>query len=62
MPKLDPSKSPCIGVCHIDGRTGFCFGCYRSLPEVAQWHKKTDAERLAILKELPQRAELVDEN
>jgi predicted Fe-S protein YdhL (DUF1289 family) len=50
--KTDSAPSPCIAVCHIDGRSGFCLGCYRTLPEIAQWHKKTEAERWAVLAEL----------
>ena len=52
------SSSPCIGVCHIDGKTGFCLGCYRTLPEIAQWHKKTDRERYSIVNEAKIRKEL----
>ncbi|MDA0656227.1 MAG: DUF1289 domain-containing protein [Proteobacteria bacterium] len=53
--KSESAPSPCIAVCHIDGRTGFCLGCYRTLPEIAQWHKKTEAERWAVLAELDSR-------
>ena len=53
------SSTPCIGVCHIDGKTGFCLGCYRTLPEIAQWHKKTDRERDAIVIEAEKRKQEV---
>lgn len=50
-----PAPSPCIGVCHIDGRSKFCLGCYRTLPEIAQWHKKTEDERWAVIDEAKER-------
>ena len=50
-----PIKTPCIKVCVVDGETGLCMGCYRQLNEVAAWAKFTDAEREAILAELPSR-------
>lgn len=56
-----PAPSPCIGVCHIDGSSGFCLGCFRTLPEIAQWHKKSDDERWAIIDEAEEREELAEE-
>ncbi|MFN3522122.1 MAG: DUF1289 domain-containing protein [Phenylobacterium sp.] len=50
-----PIKTPCIKVCVVDGESGLCMGCYRALPEVAGWSRLTDAEREAILAELPSR-------
>jgi predicted Fe-S protein YdhL (DUF1289 family) len=50
-----PIKTPCIKVCVVDGESGLCMGCYRQLHEVAQWARLTDAEREAILAELPSR-------
>jgi len=47
--------TPCIKVCVVDGESGLCLGCYRSLPEVAGWQKLSDAERAAIMSELPGR-------
>jgi predicted Fe-S protein YdhL (DUF1289 family) len=48
-------KTPCIKVCVIDGETSLCMGCYRQLNEVAGWARFTDAEREAILSDLPTR-------
>jgi predicted Fe-S protein YdhL (DUF1289 family) len=39
----------------IDPRTSLCFGCGRSLPEIARWHRIDNAERLAIMAQLPAR-------
>lgn len=50
-----PIKTPCIKVCVVDGESGLCMGCYRRLNEVAGWARLTDAEREAIMAELPGR-------
>ncbi|KJC51250.1 Fe-S oxidoreductase [Bradyrhizobium sp. LTSP885] len=49
------SESPCIAVCMMDPRTKLCFGCGRTLPEIARWHKMDSAERLAVMTTLPAR-------
>jgi predicted Fe-S protein YdhL (DUF1289 family) len=54
-----PIKTPCIKVCVVDGESGLCLGCFRRLSEVAGWTRFTDAEREAILAELPNRRSLV---
>ncbi|MBW8815343.1 MAG: DUF1289 domain-containing protein [Caulobacterales bacterium] len=54
-----PIKTPCIKVCVVDGESGLCLGCFRKLSEVAAWARLTDAERDAILAELPDRRSLV---
>jgi len=48
-------ETPCIAVCIIDPRTKLCFGCGRTLPEIARWHRMESAERLALMAELPAR-------
>ena len=50
-----PIATPCIKVCVVDGESGLCLGCYRSLLEVAAWQKLTEADRSAIMAELPSR-------
>jgi len=50
-----PIKTPCVKVCVVDGESGLCMGCYRALPEVAGWTRLSDAEREAIIAELPSR-------
>jgi predicted Fe-S protein YdhL (DUF1289 family) len=51
--------SPCVGVCTLDGATGWCLGCGRSGDEVARWIAMSDAERLACWADLPSRLERV---
>jgi predicted Fe-S protein YdhL (DUF1289 family) len=39
----------------MDPRTNLCFGCGRTLPEIARWHRMKTAERLAVMATLPAR-------
>lgn len=48
-------ETPCIAVCFIDPKTKLCFGCGRSLPEIARWHKMDNAERLGVMATLHRR-------
>jgi predicted Fe-S protein YdhL (DUF1289 family) len=47
--------TPCIAVCMIDPRTKLCFGCGRTLPEIARWHVMERAERLVLMAQLAAR-------
>ena len=47
--------TPCIAVCIMDPKSGLCFGCGRTLPEIARWHRIDSIERLAIMATLPGR-------
>ena len=48
-------KSPCVLICSIDQRTGYCFGCGRTRDEIARWIQMSDAERDAIMAGLKER-------
>lgn len=48
-------KSPCIKVCAVDGETGLCLGCGRSLKEIGGWMQFDDAGRQAVIDALPER-------
>ncbi len=48
-------ETPCIAVCMMDPRTNLCFGCGRTLAEIARWHRMDNAERLTVMAELPER-------
>ena len=50
-----PIVTPCVKVCAVDGLTGVCLGCRRTLPEIAGWSRLSDEERAAIMTALPQR-------
>ena len=50
-----PIATPCVKVCAVDGATGYCLGCRRTLPEIAGWARLSDDERAAIMAALPGR-------
>ena len=39
----------------MDPRTNLCFGCGRTLPEIARWHRMESAERREVMAQLPAR-------
>jgi predicted Fe-S protein YdhL (DUF1289 family) len=39
----------------MDPRTSLCFGCGRTLPEIARWHRMESAERQAVMAQLATR-------
>ena len=51
-------SSPCIGVCELDAVSGFCRGCGRRGEEIAAWGIFSEAQRQAILAQLPTRLPL----
>jgi predicted Fe-S protein YdhL (DUF1289 family) len=55
-----PIATPCVKVCIVDGPSGVCLGCYRTLPEIAAWSRYTDARRAEIMAELPGRIGRID--
>ena len=50
-----PVASPCIDVCAIDPRTGWCAGCLRTLDEIAAWGSLDNAARRSVWKRLHER-------
>ena len=52
-------KTPCVQVCAVDGESGLCLGCFRTLPEIAGWSRLSDAERQAIMDEVPGRRDRI---
>lgn len=48
--------TPCVQVCIVDGPSGLCLGCYRTLAEIAGWRALGDDQRAAVMAELPARA------
>ncbi len=43
----------------VDGTSGLCLGCYRTLPEIAGWGRLEMEERTAIMSALPSRRERI---
>ena len=48
-------ESPCVDICVMDGATGWCLGCGRTIDEIAGWGERDAAARAAIMAELPAR-------
>lgn len=55
MPAVEPIKTPCVKVCAVDGRSGHCLGCGRTLGEIAQWARLSPEQRDAVMDALPAR-------
>ncbi|TPP11370.1 DUF1289 domain-containing protein [Rhizobium glycinendophyticum] len=53
-------ESPCILICSIDDKTGFCFGCGRTRDEIGRWTSYSSEERRTIMASLPARLEGVE--
>ncbi|HPE47210.1 MAG TPA: DUF1289 domain-containing protein [Hyphomonas sp.] len=53
-------KTPCIKVCAVDGATGWCLGCGRTLKEIANWVSMGEAGRESVLASLPGRIERLE--
>jgi predicted Fe-S protein YdhL (DUF1289 family) len=56
----DAATSPCIRVCVIDGASGLCLGCLRTLREIARWSALSETERLGVMSSLSDRRAQVD--
>jgi predicted Fe-S protein YdhL (DUF1289 family) len=52
---IEPIKTPCIKVCAVDGQTGYCLGCGRTLPEIGRWVQMGADGRDAVIASLPDR-------
>jgi uncharacterized protein len=49
-------ETPCVKICTLDARRGFCLGCGRTIDEIARWGSMSSAERSRIMNELPERS------
>jgi uncharacterized protein len=49
--------SPCIDVCRLDAR-GLCIGCRRTIEEITEWSRASEARRREILREVADRRTL----
>lgn len=54
-PAAPPVASPCIDICRMDAESGLCEGCARTLDEIALWSQLDDADKRAVLAQLPAR-------
>lgn len=52
--------TPCVKVCVVDGASGLCLGCLRTLGEIGGWSAMSEAERAAVTAALPGRIDRLD--
>ena len=52
---VDAVASPCNSVCTIDGVTGYCAGCFRTLDEIAAWSDFSPDQKRAVVAALAAR-------
>jgi len=57
--RVDDVASPCINVCKMDDRSGYCEGCLRTIDEIACWSGYAREEKLAVLAKLASRKESI---
>ena len=55
VPSPPTVASPCVNVCSIDARTGWCEGCLRTIDEIAAWGTMDDDDKRAVWQRLEQR-------
>ena len=48
-------ETPCVKVCVVDPKTGYCIGCGRTRGEIGAWLDLSAKERHEIVLALPQR-------
>jgi predicted Fe-S protein YdhL (DUF1289 family) len=54
-PGMQVTESPCVTICVMDGPTGLCMGCGRTIDEIGRWAMMSPAQRRAIMDALPAR-------
>ena len=59
-PRPRSIASPCVMVCTVDGASGLCLGCFRTLQEIATWSRMTDEARAAVMADLSSRKGRID--
>lgn len=52
--------TPCVQVCVVDGESGLCLGCFRTLKEIAGWRAMGEEVRAEVMAELPDRRSRID--
>ena len=48
IPEDQVVLSPCISVCDMDEKSGYCKGCFRTREEIEWWTIYTNDEKRAI--------------
>jgi predicted Fe-S protein YdhL (DUF1289 family) len=47
-------QSPCVDICRLDAG-GLCVGCRRTIDEIVEWPRASEARRREILREVERR-------
>lgn len=55
MTRAESNESPCVGVCIVNPRTGYCAGCFRTVAEISHWRSMDAGGREAVLAECARR-------
>jgi uncharacterized protein len=48
-------ESPCLGICTMNEKTGFCLGCYRTIDEIREWDTMSNEDKQKTVDALEQR-------
>jgi len=48
QPAAQAVPSPCVAVCQMQADTGWCWGCRRTLKEIAEWSMLDNPARRAV--------------
>jgi predicted Fe-S protein YdhL (DUF1289 family) len=48
QPVAQAVPSPCVAVCQMQPDTGWCWGCRRTLQEIADWSMLNTPQRRAV--------------
>ena len=56
LPPHEPMPSPCNNVCRIDGASGLCAGCLRTIDEIVSWGSLDEDGKRAVWQRLGVRA------
>jgi len=54
-------ETPCVNVCLLDGETGLCVGCGRTVAEISSWASLSPEQRRAIMATLPARMQQLED-
>ena len=59
---MSNTTSPCVKICNLDPVSKICTGCGRTLKEIGNWMRLTEAERAVVNKQLEQRLRRLEKN
>lgn len=48
-------KSPCIGTCVLDPKSGYCMGCFRTGDEIGAWTGLSDGNKKRVISKAAKR-------